>query len=96
MPAPDFTPRVNCAYGAPLGRRDGRGDPDTAGPFYLRRVPLDSGGYDRGGAYWGHGAPLYGYESRSDPDAQGYLRAKSREDAKRQVREDYPNARFFR
>jgi hypothetical protein len=22
-------------------------------------VPIDSGGYDPGGAYWGHGAPLY-------------------------------------
>lgn len=27
--------------------------------FHLVRLRLDSGGYDAGGAYWGHGKPLY-------------------------------------
>ena len=27
--------------------------------LYLRRLRLDSGGYDEGDAYWGHGDPLY-------------------------------------
>lgn len=26
---------------------------------YTKRVRLDSGGYDQGGAYWGLGSPLY-------------------------------------
>jgi hypothetical protein len=27
--------------------------------FHLRKVALDSGGYDPGGAYWGHGGELF-------------------------------------
>lgn len=27
--------------------------------FHLRRIRLDSGGYDQGGAYWGHGGYLF-------------------------------------
>jgi hypothetical protein len=27
--------------------------------FHLRKVRLDSGGYDSGGAYWGHGGELF-------------------------------------
>ena len=45
---------VNCKFGAPMGRR-------SDDPVYLpknervfdRKVPLDSGAYDKGGAYWG-------------------------------------------
>lgn len=58
----DPTPRVNARYGAPMGRPNGHVDPDATGPFALQRVPIDSGGYDRGGAYWGLGEPLYWFE----------------------------------
>lgn len=46
---------VNATYGAPMGRRD-IGQLDTAKPKNIRlfKVNLDSGGYDDGGAYWGH------------------------------------------
>lgn len=55
------TPNVNSKYGAPMGRpKQGHGaDPTT--PFEVKRVPINSGGYDRGGAYWGTGQPLYFY-----------------------------------
>mgnify|MGYP001415217157 CR=1 FL=1 len=58
------TPPANCERGAPMGRtsndireimqaqRDGE-------RVYCRRVYLDAQGYDRGGAYWGLGKPLY-------------------------------------
>lgn len=36
--------------------------------FHLRRVRLDSGGYDAGGAYWGHGGELY--EAFTDDGAE--------------------------
>lgn len=63
----------------------------------LRRVHLDSGGYDSGGAYWGHGEPLY----RADDEAglgevTLYLRARDRAHAKELVRVKLPNARFWR
>ena len=55
------TPPVNCQYGAPMGRPAyGHGAMPTS-KFILRRIPINSGGYDSGGAYWGIGAPLYWY-----------------------------------
>lgn len=44
--------------GAYMGRQTlGAGLPHA--PLCLRKVPLDKGGYDPGGAYWGRGEPLY-------------------------------------
>jgi hypothetical protein len=61
------TPPVSCRYGAPMGRFTGP-EPASNGPrlsrsgsdkWHLRKIRLDSGGYDPGGAYWGIGLPLY-------------------------------------
>lgn len=73
MPINDPTPAVSCRYGAPMGRHTGNPDPDAQGRFQLRKVNLDSGGYDSGGAYWGHGQQLYWYCS-GDGTAEGFLR----------------------
>lgn len=61
----------------------------------LRRVRLDSGGYDPQGAYFGSGDPLYWAADQSGAYDRTF-RATDREDAKAQVREDYPGARFYR
>lgn len=93
----DPTPRVDCSHGAPMGRAtstDQRTFAADKGPFRLVRCPLDSGGYDRGGAYWGLGAPLYFFEGPSG--ASGYVRGRTREAAKREVRQHCPIATFFR
>ena len=45
-------------YGASMGRPDCINEADTVVKILLERVRLDSGGYDLGGAYWGHGAPV--------------------------------------
>lgn len=86
--------------GAQLGRPTLNGGFTVTGshPMTLRRVRLDSGGYDRGGAYWGintRGAILYYFEGPIT-DISGYVRAADREDAKVEVRKLHPNARFFR
>lgn len=49
---------VSSRYGAPMGRH---GSPLGCTPRGVRlfRVRLNSGGYDDGGAYWGHGEPLW-------------------------------------
>jgi len=86
---------VNCTYGAPLGRSGTILDPDEPGPYYLRRVPLDSQGYDRGGAYWGLGAPIWHLQSQ-DGGFESFFRASSRASAKEKVRDEIPEARFFR
>ena len=46
-------------YGASMGRRDNITEALAVEKLHLQRVRLDSGGYDPGGAYWGHGAPLF-------------------------------------
>jgi len=80
-------PKVSCKYGAPMGRMslpipydaDGNrvksSDPRDVGKrVYRRIVPIDSGGYDRGGAYWGLGKPLY-CEFTADGEYVQYYRA---------------------
>lgn len=47
---------VSSKYGAPMGRSE---SPLGHTRVRLFRVNLDSGGYDDGGAYWGHGKPIY-------------------------------------
>lgn len=43
------------------------------------RVPINSGGYDSGGAYWGIGAPLYC--ATDQEEYTRYIRAQCREEA---------------
>lgn len=70
---------VGGRYGAPVGRA---GD-DLAGQrAALVPVPLDPGGYDAGGAYWGHGAPLWRAVAL-DGGGQAFARAETRQDAAR-------------
>lgn len=88
------TPPVNCRYGAPMGRRSAVDLDTEAGKLRLVRVGLDSGGYDRGGAYWGIGEPLY---CAADTDGNVvYLRARTRKAAKAAILSDWPDARFHR
>lgn len=70
---------VNAKYGAPMGRSD-KNNPNrpikkgdmwysginpNAERVFKRQVSLNSGGYDKGGAYWGLGSPLYVLYTRS-------------------------------
>jgi hypothetical protein len=101
MSIPTPIQRVDCRLGAPMGRG---GYTRAAQPlpvgarFNLRRVYLNSGGYDTGGAYWGCGVPLYwaGAENPADPegDVSMFFRAGTRAAAKAYVREAHPDARF--
>lgn len=69
--------RVNCSYGAPMGRRsDGYLETGVPRSVRLFRVALDSGGYDNGGAYWGIGAPLWC--AIDDGGSRQFLRASTR------------------
>jgi hypothetical protein len=87
--------KVNCKFGAPMGRHTLKGEPEKQYKFHLYNVRLDSGGYDDGGAYWGIGQRLYCLESACG-DVTQYMRADDRKDAKEQSKAMYPKARFFR
>jgi hypothetical protein len=73
---------VSSQYGAPMGRGGGRLS-DLRGRVSVRRVRLNSGGYDKGGAYWGTGAPLF-YATGSE-EGEAYFRAPDRETAVRRA-----------
>lgn len=47
------TPDVSGRYGAPMGRASGNLDHSDYSLWRAKAVPLNSGGYDKGGAYWG-------------------------------------------
>jgi hypothetical protein len=92
---------VSSKYGAPMGRRSYCGEPTAK--VHLFRVRLVGGDYDDGGAYWGGypSPPLYCARALDSTDdcsggVQLFVRAKNRDDAKRQILEDYPDLRFFR
>lgn len=61
----------------------------------LRRVRLDSQGYDVNGTYFGVDLPLY-WAADESGDYDAVFRAKDRDDAKAVVRETYPAATFYR
>ena len=81
---------VNSTYGAPMGRHTGPSLDQEAGPLYLRRVRLDAGGYDSGGAYWGLGQPLW--EAMDQDGNIEIFRSRDRAAAKAR----YPEAKFYR
>jgi hypothetical protein len=83
------------AHGKPFMLRDAQRDPGFAGKVSLVRLRLDSGGYDAGGAYWGHGAPPWSAMS-SCGKVDMTMRAASRDAAKAKVREAHPLVRFYR
>ena len=85
--------------GAALGRATiQEGDAKTVtGRMTLRRVRMSAdGAYDSNGTYFGCGDPLYWCAySDDDHDVDFVIRARSRDDAKAQVLEEYPDAKFF-
>lgn len=86
--------RVSCKYGAPMGRGH---SPLGSGKVHLARVRLDSGGYDKGGAYWGTGEPLWC--AWDDEGGEVYLRAASRDATKAAILANHPDSeavRFYR
>ena len=85
---------VSCRDGAPMGRSNFGDTFDVMRPLHLVRLPLDSGGYDSGGAYWGHGVPLYAVHDTAGGFYRTF-RGRSREAVKAELREGYPSAWFY-
>ncbi len=93
-----FSTRATSKYGASMGRSTS-GEP-LVGKVSLRKVKLDAGGYDEGGAYWG--APDYRhnvfslYYAVDEEGNEHYFRARDRGAAKFRLLEKYPGVRFTR
>lgn len=67
---------------------------DDARKITLRRVRLDSGGYDSNGTYYGFGEPLY-WAADESGEYDATFRARTRADAKAIVRKAFPAATFY-
>lgn len=105
VPKPD---QMNCSRGAPMGRRNVTDAPDDFdGVVHLALLPMIDGDYDTSGAYWGcnshkHGSMYRAYyfgfnpETEQDEQIDMYLRATSRDEAKKAVLAQFPAAHFYR
>lgn len=69
---PEQVADVGGAYGAAMGRATYRAE--AGEPLSVRRVTLDEGGYDAGGAYWGIGQSLWCVMGADDAPL-AYIRA---------------------
>lgn len=76
-----------------MGRGDDNIDPDFDGVIRVGHVRLNSGGYDIGGAYWGHGSPLW--RALTSEGDQRFFRAYSKKAAIENLREEFPNAKIW-
>ena len=84
-------------YGASMGRPDRTAEALDVKKIHLERVQLHSGGYDLGGAYWGHGAPLYvAYGDGAEEVQEMFFRAKDRREAKEIAKGVFKHAEFYR
>lgn len=84
-----YTPsKAYSQYGASMGRPRTALDGSSRRKCRLFRLPLDSGGYDQGGAYWGTPDNLFVLMD-DDMDAIAYVRASSRKDAYDQLIDQY-------
>lgn len=90
---PPYLRKVNCTRGAPMGRPEYLPRHYNGERLHLRRVPLNSGGYDPGGAYWGTSMPLYCAYGHTDCDigepVELYARAPSRAAAADKLRAEH-------
>ena len=92
---------VWACTGSMMGRHNVFPD-DRERPIKLRmqRVGLVCGDYDQGGAYWGGGpgtrSLFCAYGEDAEHEVIVYVRAYSREEARREVVRLVPGARFYR
>lgn len=81
-------PEVSCAYGAPMGRPEVNPSSLLGMKRLHARCQGGGDGYDKGGAYWGFPSNVWGVWGWIDGrPCVTYVRAWSRDDAIRKVRE---------
>ena len=94
-------PRGFCGdprRGAALGRGSYNADnpAEWTGKLYVSRVPLDSGGYDKNGTYYGWGGnPLY-WVRDAEYEIDYVIRTYNRVFAVLETKVEYPKASFAR
>lgn len=87
--------KVNCTYGAPMGRRSYDDTDEAITKVRLSRLPFVDGCYDQGGAYWGSPADVWRLRDR-EGKIQQFIRAPNRKKAAETLQEEFPNIRLIR
>lgn len=91
---------VSSKYGASMGRDDSiPSDINTAGKLHLKQLKWIDGDYDEGGAYWGQTIGEHIFWATGESATQQieiFVRAKNRNHAKSEVKNVFPEAKFFR
>lgn len=92
---------VRICVGSKMGRPSHTGARSVMCKLRLQRLPMNTGGYDKWGAYWGLPCNLWIATNRmeiSDPGdlVEVFVRRESREAAKKIISLILPNARFYR
>jgi len=83
--------------GAQIGRPNTITEPDFPVKFRMEKLRWTDSCYDQQGAYWGCGDPIFHAWGDGEEDEQEiFVRATDRDDAKSQIREKFPKARFYR
>ena len=83
-------PKVDCKYGAPMGRPQWADDlTQPARCFRLRFIDYD---YDEGACYWG--SPANVYCATNGEGLQQFTRASNRNEAKRAFKYDHPGIKW--
>lgn len=82
--------------GANMGRSNDNLSNFAGVKSHLERVHLDSGGYDKGGAYWGHDEPLFVLYADIDGGIKYFIRAKNRDAAKAAILSENDEVIFYR
>ena len=93
-------PRELSPRGASMGRD--ASPPGWCNPRLMRvhAMPIDAGGYDPGGAYWGGPSPSAGrmwtaHGQDGDRFAVAHCRARTKAEAVARFAERYPEARIY-
>lgn len=85
------------SYGAQMGRRNELPKDVTASiKLRMSRLQLVDGDYDKWGAYWGAGTKDVYCAWNGEERVKVFVRGMSRTEAKENVQEILPNAKFFR
>ena len=86
-------PAVSCRYGAPLGRTNSYCEVHSRFHVYHMRM-TDCGAYDDGGAYWGHGRPMYVAWNRDG--LRIYMRAANAKEAREKATKELKKMQLWR
>lgn len=86
---------ASSKYGAQLGRPNKISEPEYPVIFHIEKLGFHDYAYDRGGAYWGAGDPIFhAWGDGKNEEQEMFVRAKDQKDAEEQILKQFPKSGF--